>query len=355
MKKVFSHSLLATFALSLLATLSGCGLFSRDKPSPSTTASTLPTAPTTKPTTPGKGGYYLDDGPGEGPIPDFANIPNAVPRDEPPHRFANRPYVVFGKTYVPNVAADRYQERGTASWYGKKFHGQKTSSGEIYDMYGMTAAHKTLPLPSYVRVVNPKNGARVVVRVNDRGPFHGDRIIDLSYAAAAKLGIAQAGSGLVEVERVFAGDVTPNISAASGSRAVVTPMAIATPTAQSIGQSSTQPAMQGPTASTSISRVNSVATTSPPRNVPALAPERDGFYVQLGAFGSEDNATTFYNRASIELANVLPNIASEPLQMAVRDGMYRIRVGPYENQDQAKVMATKISSTLGTTAIVKGR
>ncbi len=341
MKIVFTRSIF-TLQLLLLATLSGCGLFSHDKPVPPNTASTLPS--TTK--APSKGGYYLDDGPGEGPVPDLANIPNAVPRDEPPHRFANRPYVVFGKTYVPNVAADRYQARGVASWYGKKFHGQKTSSGEIYDMYGMTAAHKTLPLPSYVRVVNPKNGTRVVVRVNDRGPFHGDRIIDLSYAAAAKLGIVQAGSGLVEVERVFAGDFTPSASteATPGSRAVVTPIAVATPIAQSVRQPVVPAIPQPQTTDTSVGR-----------NVPTLAPERDGFYVQLGAFGSEENATTFYNRASIELANVLPNIASEPLQMAIREGMYRIRVGPYENQETAKVIATKISSTLGTTVIVKGR
>ena len=118
-----------------------------------------------------------------------------MPRDEPFHSYANRPYTVFGQTYVPVVNNEPTKERGIASWYGRKFHGQKTSSGEIYDMFAMTAAHKTLPIPSYARVTNVKTGQSVVVRINDRGPFHADRIIDLSYAAAARIGVAAAGSG----------------------------------------------------------------------------------------------------------------------------------------------------------------
>jgi len=150
----------------------------------------------------GKGGYYKDDGPGDKVPPNLASIPDAVPRAEPAHRFANRPYSVFGKDYVPLSSSTPYREQGTASWYGKKFHGQKTSSGEIYDMYAMTAAHKTLPIPSYARVTNLANGKSVVVRINDRGPFHSDRIIDLSYAAAYRLGYVTAGSARVEVESV---------------------------------------------------------------------------------------------------------------------------------------------------------
>ena len=147
-----------------------------------------------------KGGYYKDDGPGERLPP--ASTPDAVPRLEPLHRFANRPYEVFGKSYVPHTALQPFRQRGAASWYGTRFHGNRTASGETYDMYKMTAAHPTLVIPSYVRVTNLANGKSVVVRVNDRGPFHGARVIDLSYAAAAKLGYVQAGSAQVELESI---------------------------------------------------------------------------------------------------------------------------------------------------------
>jgi len=146
--------------------------------------------------------YYKDDGP---PSSDYngANTPNAVPRVEPKSRGGNpRSYVVFGKRYHVKKSSKGYVERGIASWYGKKFHGRRTSNGEIYDMYQMTAAHKTLPIPTYVQVTNIKTGQQIIVRVNDRGPFHEGRIIDLSYAAAQKLGTASNGTGLVEVRAI---------------------------------------------------------------------------------------------------------------------------------------------------------
>jgi rare lipoprotein A len=154
---------------------------------------------------PKKGGYYKDDGPGANPPSNLATIADATPRAEPLNRFANRPYEVFGKRYVPLAAVQPYRERGIASWYGKRFHGQKTSSGETYDMYAMTAAHRILPIPSYARVTNLRTGASVVVRINDRGPFHSDRVIDLSYAAAYRLGLIGSGSGQVEVEAIVPG------------------------------------------------------------------------------------------------------------------------------------------------------
>ncbi len=132
---------------------------------------------------------------------DVSKVPNAVPRSEPKSRYGNpKSYVVFGKRYYTMNSSKGFTQRGIASWYGEKFHGRKTSSGEVYDMYKMTAAHKELPLPSYVRVVNVSNGREIVVRVNDRGPFHENRIIDLSYAAAKKLGIIAKGTGLVEIQ-----------------------------------------------------------------------------------------------------------------------------------------------------------
>jgi len=155
-------------------------------------------------TAPERGGYYKDDGPGARP-PDLAAIADPVPRQEPLHKFANRPYERFGKRYVPLTRVGPFQQRGLASWYGRRFQGGSTSSGEPYDMYKMTAAHPLLPIPSYARVTNLANGHTVVVRVNDRGPFHSDRIIDLSYAAAYKLGFVDAGSARVLVEQIVPG------------------------------------------------------------------------------------------------------------------------------------------------------
>ncbi len=149
------------------------------------------------------------DGPPPGPV-DVSAIPDAVPRAEPRSRYGNpSSYVVNGNRYHVMASNQGYVERGIASWYGSKFHGRRTSSGEPYDMYAMTAAHKTLPLPTYARVTNLRNGRSVVVKINDRGPFHGNRLIDLSYTAAAKLGILREGTGLVEVAALTPGRQAP--------------------------------------------------------------------------------------------------------------------------------------------------
>ncbi len=135
--------------------------------------------------------------------PDVSHIPNAVPKPEPRSRYGNpKSYVVFGERYYTLPTSKGYRKRGLASWYGTKFHGKRTSSGEPYDLYGMTAAHKTLPLPTYVEVTNLDNDRSVIVKVNDRGPFHSNRIIDLSYTAAHKLGIISKGTGRVEVRAI---------------------------------------------------------------------------------------------------------------------------------------------------------
>jgi rare lipoprotein A len=149
-----------------------------------------------------KGGYYKDDGPGANPPSNVASIPDARPRSEPLHKYANRPSEVFGKKYVPLASVQPFHQRGVASWYGKRFHGQKTASGEPYDMYAMTAAHPVLPIPSYARVTNLRTGKQVVVRINDRGPFHANRAIDLSYAAASRLELIGTGSAEVEIEAI---------------------------------------------------------------------------------------------------------------------------------------------------------
>ncbi len=138
---------------------------------------------------------------------DISSVPNAVPREEPKSKYGNPAhYEVFGKRYYTLNSSKGYHEKGIASWYGKKFHGRRTSSGETYDMYAMTAAHKTLPLPTYVEVTNLANGKKIIVKVNDRGPFHDNRLIDLSYTAAKKLGIIGKGTGTVDIRAITRND-----------------------------------------------------------------------------------------------------------------------------------------------------
>jgi rare lipoprotein A len=254
------------------------------------------------------GKYYLDDGPPEAVPENIGQVPDAVPRDEPFHRFANRPYTVFGQTYVPVVNRDPTKQRGLASWYGKKFHGEKTSSGEIYDMFAMTAAHPTFPIPSYARVTNVKNGRSVVVRVNDRGPFHSNRIIDLSYAAAVKIGIANAGSGLVEVERVY------------------------------------EAAQASPTIDRTPPPVPAVVETAVVTQDPA------GLWLQLGAFSSRESADSFRDKMVRDLG-----WNNEPLQVFSREGMHRVRMGPYRNRDEAGAIADKVRQSLGFAPTLTGR
>lgn len=148
------------------------------------------------------GGYYQNDGPPDRVPSNVASTPDALPRIEPFLARANRPYVALGRSFTPLTSDVAFRERGAASWYGRQFHGNRTASGEIYDMFAMTAAHPTLPLPSYVRVTSVHTGQSIIVRVNDRGPFKSDRVIDLSYAAAIRLDIVASGTGMVEVERL---------------------------------------------------------------------------------------------------------------------------------------------------------
>ena len=193
-------------AIALLAlTLTGCSsVTSVIKPSDTPIPTAKPTISTSTlpPAGSGRGGYYLDDGPGDKIPGGLEKTPDAAPRVEPFSPRANRPYSVFGTTYTPVTDNRSFTQRGVGSWYGKKFHGKKTSSGELYDMYKMTAAHPTLPIPSYSRVTNLDNGKQIIVRINDRGPFRSSRIIDLSYTAALKLGYLGKGSGMLQVEHL---------------------------------------------------------------------------------------------------------------------------------------------------------
>src|SRR6476469_1008224 len=282
-------------------------------------SSVPPRAPSTAPATSGK--YYLDDGPGLNPPPNLDAIPDAVPRLEPLHRAANRPYAVLGREYVPATTLTPYRERGVASWYGRKFHGQKTSIGEPYDMYAMTAAHPTLPLPSYARVTSVASGRSVIVRVNDRGPFLHDRIIDLSYAAAHRLGIAQDGSGEVDVEAILPGALAESAQAARPPlRTIAAAPAIAPPLAP---PSELKPA-------------NASADAAPVSSAGA------GYSVQLGAFANFANAQAF-------LAHVQNQLANAQVEPKIRQagGLYRVYIGPYTARGEAERTGERITQAFG--------
>jgi rare lipoprotein A len=306
---------------------SGCGTGSY-RPVEDRTA-TKPSAPQTpavarpEPTRPAKpayvqkqgGAYYLDDGPGDNPpsAAELEAIADAVPRDEPLHRYANNPYSVFGRDYVPLRARMPYRASGIASWYGRKFNGQATSSGERYDMYAMTAAHPTLPIPSYARVSNPANGRSVVVRVNDRGPFHAGRIMDLSYAAAWKLGYADRGSTVVLVESVQPGQILP----------------------------APAPADEDPIA-------HFAQADEPPEPVALpVVREGQGVFLQLGAFGNAGNAESL--RA--HLASALGPLGDRLLVRAER-GLHRVQLGPWADRDEARRVADQLAERLDLRAVV---
>jgi rare lipoprotein A len=229
---------------------------------------------------------------------DMSGIPDAVPRNEPLSRYGNPvSYEVMGHRYYTLKSRNGYVERGIASWYGTKFDGRRTSSGEPYDLYKMTAAHKTLPLPTYARVNNLKNGRSVIVKINDRGPFHPNRIIDLSYAAAAKLGILEYGTGLVEVEAI-------NPSAPKK------PM---------------------------------LATSEPEKH------QGSSLFLQVGAFRNRDNA----QRLSSKLQNAKIGDIHIMEASNASGHIYRVRIGPLDSVDEAdRLSSTLISKGYSSTQVV---
>lgn len=216
---------------------------------------------------------------------DVSNVPNAIPKDEPRSKYGNpASYQVLGKTYYTLTSAQGYQEKGIASWYGNKFHGRRTSSGEPYDMYAMTAAHKTLPLPSYLEVTNLSNGRKVIVKVNDRGPFHDNRLVDLSYTAAQKLGIIGHGTGMVEVRAITGGKVPVNI-------------------------------------------VTNVQQ-KPTQKIPV------GMYLQVGAFSTSSNAQQFKNKVQQQI--------DDEVRVTSDGKLYRVRIGPLTDVEQGDSLASRL-------------
>src|SRR6188768_3480052 len=246
------------------------------------------------------------------PPPDVLSIPDAVPRAEPRGTRGNPPfYEVFGKRYYVLASSDGWVERGTASWYGPGFHAASTSLGERYDMYGMTAAHKTLPIPCYAQVTNLRNGRKVVVRINDRGPFVGDRIIDLSYTAAAKLDMLMAGTAPVEVRVISSSGLAPG----SGPGSAVPPTVPASPPPPVMPTAAVMPPPPAP----AVTVVNAAATRAP-----------DAMFIQAGVFSDHENARRRVESllaAGIELAS---------LDEVPRNdrALHRVRVGPFASVEE---------------------
>jgi rare lipoprotein A len=257
----------------------------------------------------GSGAFYKDDGP----MADFpANLDQVLeptPRWEPLHKWANRPYTVLGLSFTPQPLNG--PEQGMASWYGRKFHGQKTSIGETYDMFQMTAAHPTLPIPSYARVTNVKNGRSVIVRVNDRGPFHKGRVMDLSFLAACRLGYANNGSAEVIVESLQAGDTPQEILA-------VAPQPVRTP----------------------------AAVSSAPRPIP-VAESNGVVYVQLGAFASQINAENFKAHLARELDS-----DADKLSIQANPNLYRVRLGPFASRNDALQVISRVTGDSNIKAVI---
>lgn len=279
---------------------------------------------------------------------DVSQIPDAVPR---PHYGPVKasPYTVLGKSYFPIQDARNYNVTGTASWYGTKFHGQATANGEAYDLYGMTAAHKTLPLPSYVRVTNLDNGRSVILRVNDRGPFYSDRIIDLSFAAAKKLGYAESGTARVKVE-----GIDPHEWWAAQGRPV--PMVLAQPkmanqpapaVAQPVAVAASQPIEQY----TPPPEQHAAAVVPVQMDVKKNAsPAASGLYLQVAAFANPDAAELL----KAKLSETVP--AKVFISSVVRNQqiLHRVRLGPVETQAEAQQLQDSVRlANLGEPALVK--
>jgi rare lipoprotein A len=286
------------------------------------------------------------DGPEARPPPDLMQVPDALPKLEPIRQGGpNKPYEVLGGRYEPLPARAEYSEDGLASWYGRKFHGRRTASGEVYNMYAMTAAHKTLPIPSYARVTNPANGRSIIVRVNDRGPFVRGRIIDLSYTAALQLDTLR-GVVPVRVERI-----TPEQIASGAWRGA--------PSAAAIAGDDGGPPEPAPALATAVPAAPPTPLTPPPgASTDATASESTraptaagrGFWVQLGAYRERGGAMQLQQQASERVDGLA-------LLLAVfsDNALHRVQAGPFATRDEAQRVAERVREQLLLTPLVVER
>lgn len=260
------------------------------------------------------GGYYQNDGPADSIPSNIDNIPDATPRLETLHKYANNPYTVLGKRYEPQKSILPFVQHGNASWYGRQFHGRKTSSGEIYDMFAMTAAHPTLPIPSYVKVTNKSNNQQVIVRINDRGPFHAGRVIDLSYSAAHRLGYIKQGSTPVVVEQIVFDSVGRPINI-----------------------------------QTTVEQPPTITTNKNPVLSPIVVADAQeaGFFLQIGAYRVRENADMMKLNL-LEQFGHLNNLT----QIIIKQDLFRVRVGPFASRYEASNIADQIYGRYGLKALI---
>ncbi|MGB0937424.1 MAG: septal ring lytic transglycosylase RlpA family protein [Colwellia sp.] len=244
--------------------------------------------------------------------PTPSELKDPTPRFESPSRGGNKPYQVWGKDYNVLGSADNYEQKGIASWYGEKFHGHLTSNGEIYDMYAMSAAHKSLPLPTYVRVTNLANNKSVIVRVNDRGPFHESRLIDLSYSAAYKLDMLKSGTANVKIKAIT--DFSP-------------PTTLVTPLKRSIKE-------------------NSIVSTSNNKkiklNKAVAVNSKEPRYIQVFATSKPDIAQHTVNNISKTLKKITSKPATYPVSSPVDDKIYKVIIGPIYNHTELNALLLKL-------------
>ena len=283
-------------------------------PSESTASTQSPTSSASTPpatTAKGRGAYYQDDGPGDQVPEGLMNVPDAIPKIEPFAKGPSKPYTVLDRTYTPITDYRPFIQRGVGSWYGKKFHGQRTASGEIYDMYKMTAAHPILPIPSYARVTNIRNGKQVIVRINDRGPFLASRIIDLSYTAAFKLGYVNDGSAELQVERLLPDEIT-RLTSEGGAQ-------------QTAANATEDDAISRLSANTNGTRVGQ---------------EGSGFYLQLGAYSQPQNAQAALERLKPTWPTDLPLPS-----VTQNQGLFRLHSGPFTSREEATKAARQLQTS----------
>jgi rare lipoprotein A len=309
-----------------------------------------------------------DGAPSDAP-PNLAALPDAVPQIEPIKPGGpNKPYVVLGQAYAPVAADVSWKEKGVASWYGTKFHGRRTASGEMFSMYGLTAAHRTLPIPSYARVRNVNTGKEIIVRVNDRGPFHSSRVMDLSYAAAVKLGIASLGSAQVEIERLTFDEIRTGAWKRGTVMDADTAVAVSVPlSSPSSSPPASEPAGEDPilmAAAKGVSPADPIQigelSAAPPASgpqvvstaVPAAAPVKEGqsraytpfakgFWVQLAALGKREGVDSLQQRVASEMGSLTPLLAvfHEP-------PYFKLQVGPYGSRSEAMAAAQQAKEAM---------
>ena len=283
------------------------------------------------------GGYYLDDGPMDEVPDNLLEVSDAEPKVEKLARGPNKPYVVFGRTYTPMTQISAYRKKGVGSWYGKKFHGQKTSSGEPYDMFKMTAAHPTLPIPSYARVTSLETGKQVIVRVNDRGPFLSNRLIDLSYTAAYKLGYLEKGSGQVEVELLLPDEIERINLAKKDAQSPIEPKPVVIASAETEKRNDAE-------ISVTVGMTETSATT-----VPETVSSGPAYYLQLGAYQQASNAQSYQAKFSLDWAHRLPS-----LEVVQAGNYYKLLAGPFSTLAEATQIVEEMKS-MGTNSFVVRR